>query len=248
MTASPYPPDDRVAPAPAVRILRRLALDTRFILVGFPLGLLAVVLSMTGFWLGVGLSVIWLGVPLLMAVMLMARGFAAVERARIAPVIGRRMPHPHYKRPAGPGFWRRVLTPLTDGQSWLDLLHTMFRFIPSTIAFSVAVAWWAAALGGLTFPLWDWSIPRGPDNTDLPELIGLGDATSTRMAFYLAAGALFALTLYPVVRSVALLEALFARVLLSGVSELREQVAEAEAARDTARAQKAAAVSAEATA
>ena len=158
------------------------------------------------------------------------------------------MPHPYYKRAAGPSFWRRVFTPLSDGQSWLDLLHAMFRFIPSTIAFCFVVTWWAGALGGLTFPLWDWSIPRGPDNTDLPELIGLGDAYSTRVWFYLAVGAFFALTLYPVVRGAALLEALFAQGLLSGVNELREQVAEAEAARDTAQAQKAAAVSAEATA
>jgi signal transduction histidine kinase len=51
-----------------------------------------------------------------------------------------------------------------------------------------------------------------------------------------------------VVRGAALLEASFARMLLSSVNELREQVAEAEAARDVAQAQKAAAVSAEATA
>jgi signal transduction histidine kinase len=229
-------------------ILRQLGRDTVYVFLGFPLGLLAVVLSMTGFWLGLGLSLIWIGVPLLVGVMLLVRGLATVERARIAPVIGRRMPHPYYKRPSGPGFWAQVRAPLTDGQSWLDLLHAMFRFIPSTIAFAFILTWWAGALGGLTFPLWDWSIPRGPDNVDLPELIGLGDAAPTRTIFYLAAGAFFALTLYPVVRGAALLEASFARMLLSSVNELREQVAEAEAARDVAQAQKAAAVSAEATA
>ena len=74
----------------------------------------------------------------------------------------------------------------------------------------------------------------------------MGDDAGTRILFYLAIGVFFAGTLYPVVRAGALLEAGFARVLLSGVHELREQVAEAEAARDTAQAQKAAAVSAEA--
>jgi signal transduction histidine kinase len=227
-------------------IVSRLGRDTQYVLVGFPLGLVAVVLCMTGFWLGVGLSLIWIGVPLLVGVLLLARGLATVERVRIAAVIGRRLPHPYYKRPAGAGFLAQVRAPLTDGQLWLDLLHAMFRFIPSTIAFSFTLAWWAATIGGLTFPLWDWSIPRGPDNTDLPELLGLGDATSTRTVFYLTVGLLFALTLYPVVRGAALLEAMFARALLSGVHELREQVAEAEAARDEAQAQKAAAVSAEA--
>jgi signal transduction histidine kinase len=237
-----------LAPSAAGRMLRQLGLDTQYILLGFPLGLVAVVLTMVGFFLGLGLTVVWVGLPIMTATVLMARGFATLERGRIAAVLGRRMPHPFYKRATVPGFWRRILTPLADAQSWLDLLHGMFRFIPSTFGFAFAVTWWLGAVGGLTFVLWDWSIPRGPDNTDLPELIGLGDAWSTRVIFYMAAGAFFALTLYPVVRGAALLEAMFARGLLSGVNELREQVAEAEAARDTARAQKAAAVSAEATA
>jgi signal transduction histidine kinase len=236
------------APVPADGILRRLGRDTTYILVGFPLGLIAAVLSIVGFFLGLGLTVIWIGLPVLMGVMLLVRGLATLERSRLGAVLGRPMPHPVYKRAAGPSFWRRVLTPLGDAQSWLDLLHAMFRFIPSTIAFCFAVTWWAGAVGGLTVPLWDWAIPRGPDNTDLPELLGMGDADSTRILFYLAIGVFFAGTLYPVVRAGALFEAGFARVLLGGVHELREQVAEAEAARDTAQAQKAAAVSAEATA
>jgi signal transduction histidine kinase len=232
----------------AGRMLRQLGLDTQYVLLGFPLGLAAVVLTMVGFVLGLGLTVIWIGLPILTGTMALARGFAMLERTRIGAVLGRRMPRPYYKRPAVPGFWRRILTPLSDAQSWLDLMHGMFRFIPSTIAFAFTLTWWVGAVGGLTFVLWDWSIPRGPDNTDLPELIGLGDAWSTRVIFYMAIGAFFALTLYPVVRGVALLEALFARGLLCSVNELRKQVVEAEAARDTARAQRAAAVSAEATA
>lgn len=237
---------ENLAPSAAGRMLRQLGLDTQYVLLGFPLGLVAVVLTMVGFFLGLGLTVVWIGLPIVTTTVLLARGFATLERARIAAVLGRRMPHPFYKRATVPGFWRRILTPLSDAQSWLDLLHGMFRFIPSTFAFAFAVTWWVGAVGGLTFVLWDWSIPRGPDNTDLPEMIGLGDAWSTRVIFYTAVGVFFALTLYPVVRGVALLEAMFARGLLSGVNELRKQVAEAEAARDTARAQKAAAVSAEA--
>jgi signal transduction histidine kinase len=231
----------------AQRLLRRLGQDTLYILVGFPLGLITLVLCMVGFFLGLGTTLLWLGLPILAGAIMMARGFATVERARIAPVLGRRLPHPAYKRPAADaGVAGRILKPLSDGQSWLDLLHGVFRFIPSTIAFVVAVVWWAGALGGLTFPLWEWSIPRGPDNQDLPELLGLGGAYSTRVIFHMAVGFFFAGTLLPVIRGLALFEAGFARGLLSGVTELREQVASANAARDTAQAQKAAAVSAEA--
>jgi signal transduction histidine kinase len=228
------------------RILSRLGKDTQHILLGFPLGLIAVVLSMTLFWLGVGLSIVWIGLPLLMGTFLMVRGLAVAERARVGAVLGHRLTHPGYKRAAGASLWRRMFTPMSDGQNWLDLLHAMFRFIPATIAFSFVLTWWVGAISGLTFPLWDWSISRGPDNTDLPELIGLGTGTGVRYGFYLACGLFFALTLYPVVRGMALMDTAFSRLLLSRVGELREQVAQAELARDTAQAQKNAAVSAEA--
>jgi signal transduction histidine kinase len=227
-------------------ILRRLGRDTQYVLVGFPLGLIACIFAFTMLGLGISLSMLWIGLPLLMGMMLLMRGFATLERARVGAVFGRRMPQPAYKRVTGPGFWRRIFTPLTDGQSWLDLLHALFRFIPSTVAFAFVFTWWTGAISGLSVPLWDWAVPHGPDNTDLAELLGMGGGSLARIVVYVAVGAFFAVTLYPVVRSAALLEAGFARILLNGVTQLREQVAEAEAARDTAQAQKAAAVSAEA--
>ena len=223
------------------RLLRHLGQDTQYVLLGFPLAVVTFVVAVTGFSLGVGLVFLWVGVFILLGTMLLSRGFATLERHRVAAVLGRRLPRPRYRTVTSDIWWRRVFAPVADGQTWLDWLHATFRVLPSTIAFAFVVTWWSAALSGLTYPLWAWSIPRGPDNTDLPQLIGLGDATSTRFTFYLALGVFFALTLYPVVRGAALLEAQFARALLSGVTELREQVTEAHA-------QTAAAVSAEATA
>ncbi|MFG1605389.1 sensor histidine kinase [Actinoplanes sp. NPDC049265] len=232
----------------AGRFFRRLGLDTQYVLVGFPLGLIAVVLSMALFWAGVGLAVVWVGVPLLAVTFFAMRGLAIMERARVGPVLGHRLPHVAYKRATGGGFWRRAVTPLTDGQSWLDLLHAMFRFIPATIAFSVVLTWWTVAIAGLATPLYDWAITNSPDSHGLPYLLGLGDSIAMRWAFNIAIGLFFALTLYPVVRGMALLNTAFAQLLLSRFGELREQVAQAELARDTARAQKDAAVSAEAVA
>ncbi|MFC7274231.1 sensor histidine kinase [Paractinoplanes rhizophilus] len=244
--------DMTMTPAPAlsapVRMLRQIGIDTQYVLLGFPIGILTVSLLTTLFWTGVGTLVIWVGLPILLATMYVARGFAVFERARIGPVFHRSLQHPYYKKPKDDSFVRRVFTPLADGQSWLDLLHGVFRFIPSTIAFSFVITWWAGALGGLSWGLWGWSLPDGPDDQDLPELLGFDGSYGTKVAFYLAAGIFFAGTLYWVVRGAALLEGWFARGLLSGVNELREQVAQAEAGRELAQQQKAAAVSAEATA
>ncbi|WP_250029024.1 sensor histidine kinase [Paractinoplanes maris] len=234
--------------SPLARLVRQVGIDTQYVLIGFPLGILTVTLFMTLFFTGLGLVIIWVGLPILIATLMTARGFATLERARIGPVLGRKVGHPYYKKAADSGVVRQSLTTLGDAQAWLDMLHGMFRFIPSTISFSLVVTWWSGAIGGLTVWLWEWSIPRGADNQDLPELLGMGDGTATRLLFYFACGVFFAGTLYPVVRASALLEAWFARGLLSGVNELREQVAEANAARTVAQDQKAAAVSAEANA
>jgi signal transduction histidine kinase len=235
-------------PSRWLRLLRQLGIDTQYALLGFPLGILTVVLLLPFFFLGLGTTVIWIGIVIMPATLMTARGFATLERARIRPVLHRDMPHPYYKKRSGAGFVRRMITPLTDGQAWLDLLHGVFRFIPSTVAFAFTLTWWVGALGGLTWALWGWSLPSEPDDQDLPDLLGFQPDYTTHVVFYLVLGAFFAITLYPVVRGVALFEAQFARGLLSGVNELRTQVAEANAAREMAQAQKNAAVSAEATA
>ncbi|MEU4694428.1 sensor histidine kinase [Actinoplanes sp. NPDC023714] len=235
-------------PAPARRFLRQLGVDTQYVLLGFPLGLLTLVLCMTLFFVGIGTVVIWVGLPILVATLLMSRGFAVVERARMAPVLGRPVTHPVYRTSRDGGLMRRTIAPLADAQAWLDMVHGMFRFIPSTIGFSFVITWWACALGGLTYPLWDWTLPHPPANNELPELLGFDDTAFTRILFYLVIGAVFAATLYPVVRAAALLEAAFAHSLLNGVDRLRRQVAEANEARDVAQQQRAAAVSAEAVA
>ena len=48
MTTAAY----ALEPSPAMRILRQLGRDTQFVLLGFPLGLITVVVSMVGFFLG----------------------------------------------------------------------------------------------------------------------------------------------------------------------------------------------------
>ena len=70
-------------------------------------------------------------------------------------------------------------------------------------------------VGSLTWSLWGWSLPDGPDDRDLPELLGFGGSYLTSISFYLDLAELFAITLPAVVRGSALLEARFARALLS---------------------------------
>jgi hypothetical protein len=67
--------------------------------------------------------------------------------------------------------------------------------------------------------------------------LGFADTATNRIGVYLVVGAVFALTLPFVVRGCALVEAWLARALLTGVAQLRDQVADLTQDRATARAQ-----------
>jgi signal transduction histidine kinase len=238
--------------------MAQLATDTVYVLIGFPLGVVSFVLVVTGLSFGVGLIPLLLtGVPVLVGTLFAGRGFAEVERSRIAAVMGRPRVGVRYRRarPEAQSF-ARMVSPLGEVQYWLDAVHALARFPVNTAGFVIVVTWWSTALAGLTYGLWEWALPHADPSTvpivvndrGLLEVLGLENTSANRIMVYLVVGVVFALTLPFVVRACALAEAWVAHGLLNGVAGLRDQVAELSRDRDTAQAQTASAVSAEATA
>jgi hypothetical protein len=207
--------DVTLVPAPAARIVPRLGTDTRYVLTGLPLALASVLVAVSSFAVGLGLAVLWIGVPMMIFALGASRRLADLERARIARVLDRPVEDPAYRTTGATHPLRRLATALTDPQSWRDLAHAALRFIPNTIAFVLTATWWAAMLGSLTWAAWGWALPDGPDDHDLPEMLGIAHSYSGTVLFYLALGAAFTLTLPAVVRGAALLEARFSRALLT---------------------------------
>jgi signal transduction histidine kinase len=229
--------------------LTRVLADSAYVLVGFPLGLASFVTLLVGFAVGFGNAITVLGLPVLYATFYLARFYARVERAmvaRVIPVPGGRV---QYKEPGpGAGWWRRITTPLTDGQSWLDLGHGLLAFVTSLASFLVVMIWWAGALGGVTYPLWSWAIPSDPGDQQFHQLLGLPDTRLADIGVQTSMGLVLLITLPPVVRGAALLRALPARGMLYAMAGLRDRITDLEEQTVEARAQTAAAVSAEATA
>jgi signal transduction histidine kinase len=224
------------------RTVRQIGTDTAYLILGFPVALAGFIVVVTLFSVGVGLLVTVLGIPIFVGALYAARGFADLQRLALPAVLRRPAPRPRYRTARrDAGAWRRLLTPLADGQSWLDLLHALLHWILVTVGFCFAVTWWAGALGGVTYPAWDWALPRGPDNKDLNVLLGLPDTYTARSGLYLAGGLFFLLTLPLVIRLFALVSAQFSRALLSGIAEVQHRIGELSEQRDSA-------VSAEATA
>src|SRR5919199_950191 len=194
--------------------LRRLGVDTGYAVLALPVAVAGFAVVVAGLAAGTGLLVVWVGVAVLAATLLAARGFAGIERAWLPAVLGTPLPRPAYRRAEGRAVRRRT-TPLRDPQCWLDALHTVLRFPFALLAFVLTVTWWGVTLGGLTYGLWDWALPYGPENQDLLQLLGLPTGTGRRILAYTLIGAVFAVLLPLVVRGVALLQATLGRVLLT---------------------------------
>ncbi|ASU83975.1 sensor histidine kinase [Nocardiopsis gilva YIM 90087] len=204
-------------------IVHRLGNDTRYVLVGFPLALIGFPLMVTGLAAGAGTAVVFVGLFILSMTLLMARGFAEIERGRLREVLDRPVARAHYRKPPkGAGPIRRALNPLTCGQSWMDLLHGIVKSPLQVGAFIVTVVWWLAALHGILYPLYGWSVHRIPGYVDLSELMGFGEGLLVAIAFHFLVGVVFALTLPFVVRTCAMITASLSHGLLTPVNGLND--------------------------
>ncbi|MFG3441375.1 sensor domain-containing protein [Nonomuraea sp. NPDC047897] len=195
---------------------QRIATDTRYALGGFPAAAVSFALVVGGVAAGLGSLVAVVGLPILAATATAARRFADAEREMVAEVLERPVGRPAY--PAAPpsaGRLRRLANPVAGTQGWLDMLHAVIAFPFALLSFAVTLTWWAGAIAGLSFPLYGWILAAIPGMQGLPELLGLGDGTATFIIFNTAVGALFAVTLPPVVRGMALFRATLAQALLT---------------------------------
>ncbi|GGL58495.1 sensor domain-containing protein [Planomonospora parontospora] len=206
-------------------LTRRIGTDTRYLLLGFPLAIVAFCLMAIGFSLGVGTVAIWVGVPILGASLMLARGFADLERRMLPEVLGHPVARPRYRpTPRGAGMFRRLANPLTSGQSWMDLLYGIVNLPVAIVTFCLTVTWWAGAITGLTYPIYGWILEGIPDNTGLAELLGFGDGALIGVVMTTAIGVLFAVTLPAVIRGAALVQAGLSRAMLTGAAELHEHI------------------------
>jgi signal transduction histidine kinase len=222
--------------------VRRVLADSGYALSSFFVALPGLIVVTVLLAVGLGLTVLIGGLVLVWAAVMVARGFARVERLRLRTLLGRPAATPAYLVPAATDrFWRRTLLPLRDPQSWLDVVWSLVGLVTGTVAFGLALAWWAGAAGGLSYWFWQRWIPfENHDDGTLASLLGLGDGRTPEIWLNLGIGVFALLTLVPVVRFAATLHSSLAHVLLSSRAELQEEVLRVEGGRSAARAAEAA--------
>ncbi|GAB3222877.1 sensor histidine kinase [Glycomyces halotolerans] len=220
--------------------LRQLGIDTGYNLSSFPIALAAFVLTVVGLSTGMGTMAIWVGVPILAAMMLAMRGVAAAGRAQIPMVLGRKLSKPRYRQaPPDSSGLRRFLTVLIDGQSWLNMLWGVVIFPVAVVAFAVTIAWWSATVTALFYPVYGWIIWLAVGSEDqglvyATEWLGWGDSYFTAALLSFISGLVMAAVLVPLVRGLALAQGHIGRGLLTSVSGLHERIDELTESRDAA--------------
>ena len=180
-----------------VGFLRQLGVDTGYILLGFPLAIASFTVIVTGLSAGLGTLVIVVGLPDpgRHAAASLASSPISSDCAFLPCCTGR-APGRHTGRPnagdgVGSGSSRRSPRP-SPGSTWRTASCISRSRWPLSASWS---RWWATAIGGTLTVAWDWSIPRGPDNTSLAQLIGLGDSAFARIGLQTAIGLVCLVTL-----------------------------------------------------
>lgn len=123
-----------------------------YLLLSLPLGTLYFVLLVTGLALGIGLLIIWVGVPILLLVILAVYGLTGFERLLAIHLLG---------QPVGPlrdvepeeSAWQWLKGVLTAPTTWKGLLFLLLKFPLGIFSFVVTVTALAISLAFLFAPL-----------------------------------------------------------------------------------------------
>jgi signal transduction histidine kinase len=146
-------------------LLRQLGLDTVYLVLALPMGILTFTVVVTGWSLALGLLITLIGLPVAMATIYGSRWMAWLERRRAALVLGQPI-RGVYKPPATGRFVDRLKALFSDPSTWKDLAWHLLLLPVGIFDFTVAVTAWAVSLGLLFMPAWWWALPDN-DPTEL---------------------------------------------------------------------------------
>ena len=141
-----------------VALDRQTYLNILYLLLAFPLGLAYFIILVTGLSLGFSLAILWVGL-LILALMVIAWWImAAVERQLAIWLLREQIPPMASPKPAGPEFWARCKSHLTNPVTWKSLVYLFVKFPLGILSFVVVVTCLSLSAGLIAAP---WLYPYG---------------------------------------------------------------------------------------
>jgi signal transduction histidine kinase len=135
--------------------------EALFLLFGLPLGILWFTVLVTGWSVTLSLAITPFVIVNLLLLAAIIRGAAWVE-ASLARSLLHIDVYPPHEPIVKQSLWRKTFGWLADAAMWRAQAYLGFRAIAGFAIGTLLVAAFAASIGGLTMPLWFWSVTGGP--------------------------------------------------------------------------------------
>jgi len=121
-----------------------------YLVMNLPIGIASFVFVVTTLSVGVSTVIIWVGVAVLAVSILVWRGFAQVERARVHSMLGTYIASPYRPLPERGGRW---VTRIKDPATWKDMVYLLLMLPVGIAEFTIMVSFWASGLWLVALPL-----------------------------------------------------------------------------------------------
>lgn len=197
-------------------------LNLIYLLLAFPLSIVYFVMLVTGLSVGFGTLIIWIGIPILLALFAASWGVAMFERTLAILLLREDIPPMAREEDASQSAWERFKVHLRNRVTWTSLIYLLLKFPVATAFFVLTVTVLAIAVGmfiaPLIYQLWDY-----PSWYGFWEVDTLGEALILTLLSILVA---IPISLH-IVNFLAALSGAFARVSLGKVQEVAGDPAEA---------------------
>lgn len=130
-----------------------------YLALAFPLGLFYFVFLITGLTTGFGLTIIWIGLPILALVFAASFGMAALERRLAIHLLGARVPPMAPPSTGAPeNVWKMVQEFLSNPVTWKGMAFLFLKFPLGVFTFTLTIALTALSLGLIVTPfLYPWT-------------------------------------------------------------------------------------------
>jgi signal transduction histidine kinase len=231
------PDHSRLAPVFTQLVRRRTWAEFLYALLGLPIGIAGFIFVVVTLAVTTGLSVTFIGLPLMALTGLAARGIGWSLRRFANRLIGTDVPPPQRFR-ANPGLLGWIGSCLTDGTAWRARLYLLLKLPVGIAGFIAAVSFYAYGLGGVTYSIWRPFTPCNRSSDGVCHRgVGFGDSyyldTPFRIVLTFVIGVVLLLAAPWAVRGVLQVDRLLIRLLL-GATAGSHRVAELERTRAAA--------------
>jgi len=197
-----------------------------YAIIDMPWSILAFTTIVTLTAVGASLTIIYVGVPILMFALLLARWAGGAQRGLASGLLGWEFATVAPRKRVRSGLWGTVVDSVTDSAAWRALAYFAVKIVLAPINFGFAITFYAAGLGMVTYPAW---------RPFSPKVLGAGGAlhrgtslwngtfvdTWQSMTVFAAIGAVLLLCAPYVLRALLRLDFLAMRGILVGAGEKR---------------------------